>query len=151
MAYDCSVRAVSGGTGGHATEVAPQVIYVATCRTSGGRGNGKELAQRYIHTDSMDRSGHIAGRDTEIFTELLSEHFYVKKRIQIFAREWDDDILVRWLPCHHGMARLQFADGGDALQVWRIAANILNKQSRRADKWLSSSLVVGRGANKSSP
>jgi hypothetical protein len=28
------------------------------------------------------------------------------------------------------MARPQVADGGDALQVWRVAANILNKQSR---------------------
>jgi hypothetical protein len=35
---------------------------------------------------------------------------------------------VRWVPCHHGMARPQVADGGDALQVWREAANILNKQ-----------------------
>jgi hypothetical protein len=31
---------------------------------------------------------------------------------------------VRWVPCQHGMARLQVADG-DALQVWRVAANIL--------------------------
>jgi hypothetical protein len=30
----------------------------------------------------------------------------------------------------HVMARPQVADGGDALQVWREAANILNKQSR---------------------
>jgi hypothetical protein len=33
---------------------------------------------------------------------------------------------VRWVPCHHGMARPQVADGGDALQLWREAANILN-------------------------
>jgi hypothetical protein len=49
------------------------------------------------------------------------------------------------------MARPQVEDGGDALQVWREAANILNKQSRTADKGLSSSLGVGRGANNSSP
>jgi hypothetical protein len=35
--------------------------------------------------------------------------------------------------CHHGMARPQVADGGDHLQTWRVAANILNKQSRTAD------------------
>ena len=35
--------------------------------------------------------------------------------------------------------------------VWRVAANILNKQSRRADKGWSSSLGVGRGADNSSP
>jgi hypothetical protein len=58
---------------------------------------------------------------------------------------------VRWVPCHHGMARPQVADGGDFLQVWRLAANMLNKQSRTADKGWSSSLGVGRGANNSSP
>ena len=35
--------------------------------------------------------------------------------------------------------------------IWRGAANILNKQPRTADKGWSSSLGVGRGANKSSP
>jgi hypothetical protein len=58
---------------------------------------------------------------------------------------------VRWAPCHHGIPRPRVADGADALQVWRVAANILNKESRTADKWWSSSLRVGRGANNSSP
>jgi hypothetical protein len=35
--------------------------------------------------------------------------------------------------------------------IWRVAANILNKQLRKADKWWSSSLGVERGANNSSP
>jgi hypothetical protein len=30
-------------------------------------------------------------------------------------------IHVRWVSCHHGMARSQVAEGGDALQVWREA------------------------------
>jgi hypothetical protein len=58
---------------------------------------------------------------------------------------------VKWVPCHHGLARPQVADGGDGLQIWRISANILNKQSRTADKVWSSRLGFGRGANKSSP
>ena len=37
------------------------------------------------------------------------------------------------------------------LPVWRVAANILNKQSRIADKGWSSSLGFGRSANNSSP
>jgi hypothetical protein len=37
------------------------------------------------------------------------------------------------------------------LHVWRVAATILNKQSRTADKGWSSSLGVERGANNSSP
>jgi hypothetical protein len=63
----------------------------------------------------------------------------------------DDYNHVRWVPCHHGMARPQVADGGDTLQLWREAANILNKQSRTADNGWSSTLGVGREANNSSP
>jgi hypothetical protein len=57
----------------------------------------------------------------------------------------------RWVPCHHGMARPQVADGEDALQFWRVAANILNKQLRTANKGWTPSLAVGRGANNTSP
>ena len=32
------------------------------------------------------------------------------------------------------MARPQVADRGDGLQIWRVAANILNKQSRTASE-----------------
>jgi hypothetical protein len=53
-------------------------------------------------------------------------------------------------PCHHGMAHPQVVDGGNGLQIWRVAGNILNKHSRTADKGWSSSLGVGRGANNSS-
>ena len=44
------------------------------------------------------------------------------------------------------MARPQVADAGKA-PIWRVAANILKKQSRTADTGWSSSLWVGRGAN----
>jgi hypothetical protein len=54
---------------------------------------------------------------------------------------------VKWVPCHHGMVCPQVADGGDGLQIWRVAAKILSKQSRTADRGWSSSLGVGRGAN----
>jgi hypothetical protein len=40
----------------------------------------------------------------------------------------------------HGTARLQVADGGESLRIWRAAATILNKESRTADKMWSSSL-----------
>jgi hypothetical protein len=55
----------------------------------------------------------------------------------------------KWGPCHHGMACPQVADGGDGLQIWRVAASILNKQSWTADKRWYSSLGVGRAANNS--
>jgi hypothetical protein len=39
----------------------------------------------------------------------------------------------------------QFTDGGDSLQIWRVAADILNKQSRAADKGWSANLGLGVG------
>jgi hypothetical protein len=36
---------------------------------------------------------------------------------------------VKWVPCQHGMARPQVADGGDGPRIWAVAANIL-KSSR---------------------
>jgi hypothetical protein len=41
------------------------------------------------------------------------------------------------------MARPQAADGGDGLQIWRVAANILNEQSRTAKKGGPPALVLG--------
>jgi hypothetical protein len=37
------------------------------------------------------------------------------------------------------MARPWVADEGDGLQIWKVAANILNKQSRAAHKGLKTS------------
>jgi hypothetical protein len=48
-------------------------------------------------------------------------------------------------PCHHSMARPPVADGRDGLQLWRLAANILNKQPQKNDKGWSSSLGLGVG------
>jgi hypothetical protein len=50
---------------------------------------------------------------------------------------------VEWDPCHHGMARPRIADRGVGLQIWMVAANILNKQSRTADRGWPSSLGGG--------
>jgi hypothetical protein len=57
-------------------------------------------------------------------------------------------LVSKWVPCHHGMARPQVADGGKGLQIWRVAANIVNKQSRTADKGWPSSLGGGRGGEQ---
>jgi hypothetical protein len=54
-------------------------------------------------------------------------------------------IHIIFFPYHHGMARPQVADGGDGLQVWRAAANILNKKSRTADEGGPSAWVLGVG------
>jgi len=54
-------------------------------------------------------------------------------------------------PCHHGMVCLRFADGGDGLQMWRVAVNMLNKQSQTADKRRLSGLGIWWGSNSPSP
>jgi hypothetical protein len=36
------------------------------------------------------------------------------------------DFHVKWVPSHDGMTRPQVSDGGGCLQIWRLAANILN-------------------------
>jgi len=49
------------------------------------------------------------------------------------------------------MVHPQVVDGGDGLQIYRVAANIPVKHSQRSDKGWSSILWVGQGANNSSP
>jgi hypothetical protein len=48
---------------------------------------------------------------------------------------------VTWVTCHCDMARPQFADGGDSLQLWMVGMRTLNKQPW-IDKGWSSSLRV---------
>jgi uncharacterized protein (DUF2249 family) len=56
-----------------------------------------------------------------------------------------------WVPCNHGMAHPQVADGENGLQLWRVAANKLNEQSQTTDKECASRLEVGHGSNNLSP
>jgi hypothetical protein len=53
--------------------------------------------------------------------------------------------------CEYSMESPRVGHGRDGLQLWRLAANILNKQPWSNDKGWSSSLGVGRGANNPSP
>jgi hypothetical protein len=50
---------------------------------------------------------------------------------------------VKWVPCHQGMICPQVLNGGNGLQVWRVAANILNEHLWTAEKDCPSSLWVG--------
>jgi hypothetical protein len=50
----------------------------------------------------------------------------------------------------HGMARSQDSEGVDGFQIWRGAANILNKQLETADRRRSSCFGVSGGADNSS-
>jgi hypothetical protein len=53
--------------------------------------------------------------------------------------------------CHHGMARPGVVDEADVLQIWKVAVNLLNKQSLTAGNVWPSSLGTRRGANNSPP
>lgn len=35
---------------------------------------------------------------------------------------------IKWISCHHGMACPRVMHGGDRLQIWKVAADIINKQ-----------------------
>jgi hypothetical protein len=58
---------------------------------------------------------------------------------------------VKWVPCHHDVAHPQVVNGEDNPQIWRVAANRVNKRSQIANKRWSSSLGTGHAANNSSP
>jgi hypothetical protein len=89
---------------------------------------------------SLNDRRRVVGPHTQSFL------FYCKLQLKyVNYGPCDVVIHVKWVPCHHGMARPQVADGGDGLQIWRVAANIFNKQSRTGDRGWSSSLGVGRG------
>ena len=50
--------------------------------------------------------------------------------------------MYMWVPVTTAWRVPWFADGGVGLQIWRLAANILNKQSWTADQKWSSCLGV---------
>jgi hypothetical protein len=52
-------------------------------------------------------------------------------------------------PCHHRMLCPWVVDGGDGLQIWRVAAYVLDKQLLTADKVCYSSLGVEQVADNS--
>jgi hypothetical protein len=70
---------------------------------------------------------------------LAQRRRYVCRYLTRTSRE----IHVNWVPCR--MARPQVAERGEGLQIWRVAANILNKQLRTADRGDPPTWGLGRG------
>jgi hypothetical protein len=62
-----------------------------------------------------------------------------------FIQRLDFRLLSPQHRCHNGIGRPRVAEGGDVLQMWRLVASLLNKQSRTADNVWSSSSDVERG------
>jgi hypothetical protein len=59
---------------------------------------------------------------------------YVWTTLYLVGVRLKSNFVLNLSSVYHSMARPQVADGGDGLQIWRLAANILNKQSRSAGK-----------------
>jgi hypothetical protein len=53
------------------------------------------------------------------------------------------------VPCHYSMARTRVADRGNGLQLWRVAANTLNKQPWETEKGWYSGLGLDVGLTTS--
>jgi hypothetical protein len=76
--------------------------------------------------------------------------FAIRSRCRSFSKRKPCKTMISGSlsPRHGASSGCRWRNG---LRIWRVAANTLNKQSRTAEKGWSSSLVVGRGANNSSP
>jgi hypothetical protein len=77
--------------------------------------------------------------------DITSSHcmkvIYVAKNIYFIAATSH----VKWVSCHHDNVRPQVADRADGLQIWRVAANILNKQLQTTDSGGTPAWGVGWG------
>jgi len=56
---------------------------------------------------------------------------------------------IKWVPCHYGMTCPQITDGGNGIQTWKVAVNILNKQLRSTNRGWFPSLGIRRIKNSS--
>ena len=76
--------------------------------------------------------------------------FYIEHKVYMqksdVARYWDRNMQLD-IVCVPGTTawRVHRLRMEERPPIWRVAANIMNKQSRTADKGWSSSLGVGRG------
>jgi len=59
----------------------------------------------------------------------MLQHEYITKEIMIACSVHPCYVGL----CRHGTVYLQVVDGHDGLQLWRVTADILNKQSQTAN------------------
>jgi hypothetical protein len=66
--------------------------------------------------------------------------------IRILMPKYSQYSATRWACLyHHDMTCLAVAEGGKFLEIWSVAANIMNKESQIAEKGWSSSLLTWWG------
>jgi hypothetical protein len=78
---------------------------------------------------------HVPGRESSVSSVT---DYRLDDQVWISARGRDFSLRSRSMSPLHG-ARPPVADGRDGLQIWRVAANMLSKQSWTADKGWSCS------------
>jgi hypothetical protein len=69
------------------------------------------------------------------YVHIFSSALFLKTLNLCSSHDVRDQVCIRvkWLRCHHGMARPQVADGGGGgLQISRLAASIADNQQRVA-------------------
>ena len=104
------------------------------------------LLMTYIHTSPTSKKFKFQNQNSNNYRLRCNKKINSCIYIYIYTVYIRD----KWLPVTTAwrVLRLRMEEQPP---IWRVAANILNKQSRTADKEWSSSLGVGRGANNPSP
>jgi hypothetical protein len=59
----------------------------------------------------------------------INKLFYIQLRKSV-----TNPSRVRWVSCEHSMVRPQVVDGGNGLQLLKVAADTLNKHLQTAEK-----------------
>jgi hypothetical protein len=83
------------------------------------------------------------------YTELKRGFSSEYKVIDLYSANLNCSLISGSLSPRHGAS--SGCGWRNGFQMWRVAANTLNKQSRTANKGWTSSFGVGLGANNTSP
>jgi hypothetical protein len=60
-----------------------------------------------------------------VMIEIQLKAVFLINYMLLLIKKWVSfTIHIGWVSCHRGMTRPHVADGGDGLQIWRLAANI---------------------------
>ena len=111
-------------------------------------GRGVKMTTHINLVLTLKMSGAISPLHLRIF--ILSTGTTLFLNFTLALMQWYTTVFVKVGVCHNGMAHSRVADRGGGLQMW-AATNMVNQQSRRADKGRNFSLEIGRRADDSSP
>jgi hypothetical protein len=109
-------------------------------------GDHEDGGSMLLRKDNSNLHVHVLSGPRRMYSEGSENWFYLSLYLSLFIQI--AVISGSLSPPHGAFSGCGWRNG---LQILRVAANILNKQSQTADRVWSSSLKVGRGANNSSP